>query len=267
MDGGGHDIATVEDLFHHHRMEGGEVSPGALVAGSNLLVDGGEERAGAAGKVADAEAADGIGVSPVHLVTGSLQLGDGQPGEKGGRLGAGVEGGEVFAVCDKPLEDPPGQVVGVGDAGGLHLLGSVTQHGQDLAGVAGVELAEDVPGDGEDGPVVDFQDGCPRAQGLGLGIGNFGAADEVEGFIPSCFPAMRSWKTRALAMIAQAIRRVWGTLDIPRRRDISPAAAGARSLSSSRITAAFSMPSCRVSAARSTSFWGTETSRTRSPGR
>ena len=165
-------------------MEGGQVSTGALVAGGHLLVDGGEERTGTAGEIADAKAADGLGVGPVHFVTGSLQLGHGQTGQQSGGLGAGVEGSEVFAVGDEPLKDAPGQVMGVGDAGGLHLLGGVAQHGEDLAGVAGVELTEDVPGDGEYGPVVDFQDGCPGRQGLGLWVGDLGAADEVEGLHP-----------------------------------------------------------------------------------
>ena len=98
--------------------------------------------------------------------------------------GAGVEGGQVLAVGDEPLEDAPGEVVGVGDAGGLHLLGGVSQDSQDLAGVAGVELSEDVPGDGEDGPVVDFEDSCPGGQGLGLRVRDLGAADEVEGLDP-----------------------------------------------------------------------------------
>ena len=64
VDGGGHDIAAIEDFFHHHRMEGGQVSTGTLVAGGHLLVDGGEERTGTAGEIADAKAADGLGVGP-----------------------------------------------------------------------------------------------------------------------------------------------------------------------------------------------------------
>ena len=40
----------------------------------------------------------------------------------------------------------------------------------------------------------------------------------ARGLTPSCMPAMRSWNTRALAMMAQAMRRVWGTLDMPNRR-------------------------------------------------
>ena len=98
--------------------------------------------------------------------------------------GRGVEGGQVLAVGDEPLEDAPGEVVGVGDAGGLHLLGGVSQHSQDLAGMAGVQLVQDIPGNGEDGPVVDFEDYSPSGQGLGLGVANFGAADEAEGLDP-----------------------------------------------------------------------------------
>ena len=93
----------VSDFFHHHRMECGEVSPGTLVAGGHLLVDRRKECAGSTGEVADAETADGPGVGPVN----PFQLGHGQPRQQGGGLGAGVEGGEVFAVCDEPLEDTP----------------------------------------------------------------------------------------------------------------------------------------------------------------
>ena len=49
---------------------------------------------------------------------------------------------------------------------------------------AEVELAEDIPGNGEDGSVVDFEDYSPSGQGLGLGVTNFGAADEAEGLDP-----------------------------------------------------------------------------------
>ena len=90
-------------------MECGEVSPGTLVAGGHLLVDRRKECAGSTGEVADAETADGPGVGPVN----PLQLGHGQPRQQGGGLGAGVEGGEVFAVCDEPLEDAPCEVVGL----------------------------------------------------------------------------------------------------------------------------------------------------------
>ena len=105
-------------------MDGRGVATGALVAGGYLLVDGGEQRAGAAGEVADAEAGDGGGVGPVegYALTPTLSrgergfwsisrggfetrpygvrayLGYGEAGQEGGGGGKGVEGGEVLAV-------------------------------------------------------------------------------------------------------------------------------------------------------------------------
>ena len=57
----------------------------------------------------------------------SFQLGDGEPRQQRGRRGQRVEGGEIFAVGDEPLEDAPGQVVGVFHACSADGLGSVLQ--------------------------------------------------------------------------------------------------------------------------------------------
>ena len=43
----------------------------------------------------------------------------------------------------------------------------------------------------------------------------------AKGLTSGCMPAMCSWKTRALAMMAQAMRRVWDTSIIPSRRAIA----------------------------------------------
>ena len=109
MDGGGHDVAAVERLLHHHFVEGCRVAPGPLVTGGYLLVHRREQRAGPAGEVPDSQPADGLSIRPVH----ALQLGDGQPGQQCRRRGQGVEGGQVLAVGNKSLEDAAGQVVGV----------------------------------------------------------------------------------------------------------------------------------------------------------
>ena len=99
MDGGGHDVAAVEHVLHHHPVEGGGIATGALVAGGYLIVHGGEQRAGAAGEVPDSQPADGPGIRPVN----ALHLGDGQPGQQRRRRRQGVEGGQVLAVSDESL--------------------------------------------------------------------------------------------------------------------------------------------------------------------
>ena len=80
----------------------------------------------------------------------------------------------------------------------------------------------------------------------------------------SCIPAMRWWKTKALARIAPAIRRVCGTSAMPNNRAMLAEMAGRNSASSLRILAARSMPCWSLSAASSTAFWGTDTKRIRS---
>ena len=175
VDGGGHDVAAVEHLLHHDLVERFGVAAGAFVAGGDLLVDGGEEGAGAAGEVGDAEVADGVGVGPVH----GVHFGDGEACEEGGGGGKGVEGGEVFAVGDKALEDAAGEVVGVVDACGVDLLGGIAEALEDDGGVLRVQLLEDVFGNSEDGPVVDGEDLLPRGEGLVLGVA--AAVDGGEG--------------------------------------------------------------------------------------
>ena len=65
-------------------------------------------------------------------------------------------------------------------------------------------------------------------------------------------------------MMAQAIRRVWGTFTIPSRRAISIVTWDCVLTSSSRIAATRSIPCSRASAAVSTALWGTDTSLMRS---
>ena len=65
-------------------------------------------------------------------------------------------------------------------------------------------------------------------------------------------------------MMAQAMRRVWGTLDIPKRRAMSAVMPERVWSSSSSSLAAPSMPSWSAVDARSTARWGTDTRRTMS---
>ena len=153
-------------------------SPPALsVAGGDLLVDGRQQGAGAAGEVADLQPADGLGVSPVH----ALHLGDGQAGQQGGGGGQGVEGGQVLAVGDQPLENAAGEVVSVVDAGAVDAGGGLAEAAQHTQGDVRWQLLQYVLADGKDGPVVDLQDGGPGIQRAVLGVGDRVAADEVQG--------------------------------------------------------------------------------------
>ena len=146
------------------------------MAGGYLLVDRREQRAGAAGEVGYAQPAYGFGIGPVH----ALQLGDGQPGQQRRRRGQRVEGRQVLAVGDEPLEDAAGQVVGVVDAGGVYGLRGKPQPRQNPGGVTRRKLLQNVPGDGEDGPVVDFQDSRPCGQHFVLRVVDPLAAHQVE---------------------------------------------------------------------------------------
>ena len=119
----GHDVAAVEDLFHHRLVQRCAVAAGPLVAGGQLLVHRGQQGAGAAGEVGHAQVADGFRAGPVH----AAQLGNGQAGQQRGGRGQRVEGGEVLAVGYQPLEDAARKVVGVVHAGGVHRLGRLAQ--------------------------------------------------------------------------------------------------------------------------------------------
>ena len=79
------------------------ITADAFIAGRNLFVHRGQQGAGSASKIGDAELADGVGVAPVHAV----HLAHGKSGRGSGR-GQGVEGGQVLAVGDEALEYPAG---------------------------------------------------------------------------------------------------------------------------------------------------------------
>ncbi len=111
------------------------------MACGDLLIDGGEQRAGAAGEVADAQTADRFGVRPVD----ALQLGDGEPRQQRGGRGQRVKGGEILAVGDEALEDAPGQVVGVLDAARVDGLGGVAQAPKDAGRVSRIQVLQDIP--------------------------------------------------------------------------------------------------------------------------
>ena len=157
VDRRGHDIAAVEDLLHQGPMEFRGGAAGPLVARRDFLVSRGEQRTGAAGEVTHPESADPPGIRPVHLV----QQGNRQAGEQGGRGRERVEGRQVLPVGDQPLEDAAGQVVGVRHAQRFHLVRHLEQALQHPTRGAGRNMVQDVPRDGEDGPVVEFEDPRP----------------------------------------------------------------------------------------------------------
>ena len=102
VDGRRHHVAAVEDILHHGRVQLGRITAGAFMAGSNLFVHRGQQGAGSASKIGDAELADGVGVAPVH----AFHLAHGKSGQQGSGRGQGVEGGQVLAVGDEALEYP-----------------------------------------------------------------------------------------------------------------------------------------------------------------
>ena len=108
-------------------------------------------------------------------------LGDGQPGQQRRRRGQRVEGGQVLAVDDQPLEYPPRQVVGIVDTGGADLPCGELEGVQDPRRSLRWNVAKDVPPDGEDREVVDVQDRRPGSQRLALGIGYAPAAHQAQG--------------------------------------------------------------------------------------
>ena len=65
-------------------------------------------------------------------------------------------------------------------AGGADRLGSLAQAAQDVGRVTGLELREQVLGDGENGPVVDVQDVVPGSQQRALRVGGRVAAHQVQ---------------------------------------------------------------------------------------
>ena len=85
-------------------------------------------------------------------------------------------------------EDAPGQVVGVVNAGCVDSLGGLPQSPQESGGGVAGYLLQDVLGDGEYGPVVDFQNFGPRRQCFILRVGYAGAADQEQGFYAIVHP-------------------------------------------------------------------------------
>ena len=83
VDGGRHNVAAVEHVFHHGPVQSSRIAAGPLVFSGNLLVHRREQRARAAGKVGNAQFPDGLSIRPVH----ALQLGDSQPRQQRRRRG------------------------------------------------------------------------------------------------------------------------------------------------------------------------------------
>ena len=176
MDRRRHDVAAVQHVFHHHGMQAGRVAAGALVPARDLLVHRGQQGAGTAGEVADAQPADRRGVGPVHAV----QLGDGQPCQQRRGFGAGVERGEILAVGNQPLKQAAGQVVRDDGAGRGDALRGFAQDVQDAGRGVRRKLFHEVARNRENGPVIDVQNVSPCVGHGPLRVGDGRAAHPVQ---------------------------------------------------------------------------------------
>ena len=178
VDGGRHDVTAVQHVFHHHGVQAGRVSPSAFVPGGDLLVHRGQQGAGAAGEVADAQGAERVGIGPMYAV----QLGRGQPRQQGRGFGARVERSEIFAVGDEPLKQPAGQVVRDDGAACSDALRGFAQDLQEAGRGVRRQLFHDVAGNREHGPIVDVQNAPPRIGHGPLRVGDGRAAHPMQRF-------------------------------------------------------------------------------------
>ena len=110
VDGGVDHIEADEAVGHQVLMQRPRIAAVQLVQDGDALVCGREQRAGAAGEVADLDCAERIGVAPAGAARSAIG-GHREPGQqrRGGRTG--VEGCKELPVGDQPLEHHAGQVV------------------------------------------------------------------------------------------------------------------------------------------------------------
>ena len=87
-----------------------------------------------------------------------MHLGNCEPREQSRGCRARVEGRKVLSVRDETLKDPPSEVVGVVDPGSIYFLDREFQRLKDAGRRSRRNLIQDVPADGEYGPVVDLED-------------------------------------------------------------------------------------------------------------
>ena len=115
VDGDVEHVEADEAVLHHRRVEGLGVAAVQLVEQAEARVGGGEQRARAAGEVADLERGEGVGVAPVGTA-GRAARGQREASQQRGGGGPRVVRREELAVGDQALEDDAGEVVGARDA-------------------------------------------------------------------------------------------------------------------------------------------------------
>ncbi len=168
VDGDVEHVEADEAVLHHRRVEGLGVAAVQLVEQAETRVGCGEQRAGAAGEVADLQRGQRLGVAPVRA-SGRAVGGQREPGQQRGGGGPRVVGREELAVCDQALEDDAGEIVRARDAARHQRPRGVPERGEhglrrgrgQRAVASGVEQRLRR---GEDRPVVVGEDGVPLAE-------------------------------------------------------------------------------------------------------
>ena len=115
------------------------------MSGGNLLVHCREQGAGAAGEVADAEPANGIGFAPIYPVHFAHR----QPGQQRRGRRQSVVSSQILAVGNQALEDTSGQIVAIVDSRPAYFADRVLQLPQNTVGVGRRQLIEYIATNGE----------------------------------------------------------------------------------------------------------------------
>ena len=165
VDGDVEHVQSVEAVLHHVRVEFLRFAAVQLVEQAEARVGGGEQRAGAAGEVADLQPGQRVPVAPVRAARSAVG-GQREAGQQRGGSGPRVVGGEELAVGDQPLEHDAREVVRARHAAVHQFQRGVPQraeHGlrrlfrqRRLARGVEQRLRR-----GEDGMVVDRENGVP----------------------------------------------------------------------------------------------------------
>ena len=163
MGGGGHDVGADQGVLHHVGVQQAVVAPGPAEPCHHPAVGRGQQDAGPARQVGDAQRLHLLGPGVVHPEAGNRQL-----GQQHRRRGQGVEGGQELPISDEPAEHLARQVMGGGHADPGQLVRRRRQRVEYPRGPAGRHHFEQIRGDPEDRPVVDPQDLGPLIQHLVL---------------------------------------------------------------------------------------------------
>ena len=153
-------MGADQRVLHHRAVQRLVVAAGAAMARGDHAVGGGEQDAGAAGEVGDAQRRHRLGVGPVRVQPRHCEF-----GEQRRRRRQRVEGGEELAVGDQPPEHLAGEVLRAGHADPVQLVRDGAQALQHGRRHARPDRRQHVRGDAKDRPVVDLgEDVAPRLQ-------------------------------------------------------------------------------------------------------